>query len=204
MRRIGNGRVASWVFGGPIPNTRGRFTAFAVGLALLVGVWRTTHSEDSQAVTLLALVFVVSPAMYRYRARRGDVDKRPDRTPSWRAYAIWLSFIVSWGAATWFIPSLGPWGWWWLVLIPSLEVFIRASKADIEKRGGQPIGEPKLVRWSAIAGAATAPIVFLIIYPFDRHPAFRETALTAVGCGIAVFVSSLVVGWFTLRAHPGS
>jgi hypothetical protein len=203
MRRIGEGRVAGWLFGGPVPTTRGRLTAFVVGLALLVGVWRTTHSDGFQTVTLLALVFVVSPAIYRYRAGRGDEDKRPDRTASWRAYAIWFSFIVGWGAATWFLPGLGPWGWWWLVLIPSLEVFFRASKVDIEKRGGRPMREPKLVRASAVAGAATAPTVFLIIYLFD-HPALKETVTTAIGCGIAVFLSSLVVGWFILRAQSAS
>lgn len=137
------------------------------------------------------------PLAARIGASRGRAHPdRVTRTPSWRAWAVTGIFFVSWGTATYFIPSwgLGSGFWAWLMLYPTIELMSAASRRDIARYGGKAESEYRLFRGSLIAGLATAPVIFVIAWLQPPGDSLRNAALAAAACGCIVFLVSLFFG----------
>jgi hypothetical protein len=202
MRRPGEGNVSRWIWAGPVLAAPARIAIFLIGLTLLGGVYWATRSDGLQQLVLFGLVFLVMPITARLGPRRGP-GRRLERTPSWRAYVLSGLFVVAFGAATWSIPTghLGPWWWWWLVMIPSMEAFVRIAAWDIARHGGKSQDEYNLARGSAVAGLVTAPAVALIDYFLAPGDTLGGALGAGAGCGVIVFVISLVFGVLAKRAQ---
>jgi len=184
------GTVGRWLAGGhKRPPRHLRFVMFALGLLALGGIYQATKSEGLQVLALFALTFGVLPALSRrYGVRDEYTEMAVDVNAPARVLAWSLVFIVPWGALTFFLvpESFGPWFSWWLVMWPALEVYAFLAEQALQHDEAQSWSKTRPVRDSALAGAATSPVIFFIL-TVTGDASVGEAILTGVLCGFIVF-----------------
>jgi hypothetical protein len=210
MRAVGPGYAlcvrpsAHDTAGGRLPGrtslpTRPRLVYDVAGAVVLAAVYRATHSDGWQLLTMFFLVWVVPRVLTRVGERRGwAFSGRPHRVPSWRAGVAGAVFAIAWTVLilfrTW-NPQLGPWFWFWVLFTPILEAVLLFVRVDIARYGGKPAPPPpspaRVLRASVLAGIATVPMIFLIMRYAGAGETVSVSLVTGVICGGIAFCISL-------------
>jgi len=196
--------VSRWLTGGRRVLPRGlRWVLFAFGLVVLGGTYAATGSEGAQVLALFALSFGVYPAVNRRFGRpNGLTQEAWGRNPPLRVLVGTLVFFLVWGALFWILDpdlGLGPWFWWWVVVIPCIEVGAFLAERQLGRDAGAGWKPIRPARDSAVAGILTVPLVTGPLLLADFGPG--EALVTGFLCGIIFFAIARTFLWMTERAE---